>query len=237
MLAAELRADIIGHALPAGAKLQSESELIERSGLSRATVREALRLLESDGLIAVKRGPRGGVSVRHPDPSHISRSLATMIALAQAPLRQLFDFRLAVEPAAAAAAATSISDEAREELLRSLDESSGVPEHVDFHVLVAQASGNALFHMILAALHDVLQWHVELESLSSNEWEQTQAAHERIARAIAAGDARKAESAMRRHLEQFKASMEEAGRLDAPIIPRSAWRRGHLSERAGTLHV
>jgi GntR family transcriptional repressor for pyruvate dehydrogenase complex len=231
VLASDMRAMIIGQGLPAGTRLESESELIERSSLSRATVREALRLLEADGLIRVRRGPHGGITVRHPDPSHISRSLATMVALAQAPLRQLFDFRLAVEPAAAAAAAVAATDEQRELLRQSMKAThDGVPESVDFHVLVGEASGNALYHMILAALHDVLQWHVELEALSADKWGQTHKAHTRIARAIIDGDARRAESTMRRHLEVFRAHMDESGRLDAPIIPRSAWRPNGRSD-------
>jgi GntR family transcriptional repressor for pyruvate dehydrogenase complex len=226
LLADEIRASIIGNGLAAGSRLLSEGELIEQRGLSRATVREALRLLEAEGLITVKRGPRGGITVRHPDPSHISRALATMVALRDVSLRQLFDFRLSIEPDAAAAAAKEISDEWREALLASTEPSeSHVPESVDFHVLVAQASGNALNHIVLAALHEVLELHVRLEALSEETWEQTRSAHEKIARAIASGNSTKAQNAMRRHLERFRDDMESAGRLDEPVIPRSAWRR------------
>jgi DNA-binding FadR family transcriptional regulator len=236
LLADQIRASIIGNNLAAGSRLMSEGELIEQRGLSRATVREALRLLEAEGLITVKRGPRGGIAVRHPDPSHISRALATMVALRDVSLRQLFDFRLSIEPDAAAAAATVITEEQREDLLASTEQSeSHVPESVDFHVLVAQASGNALNHIVLAALHEVLELHVRLESLSEETWEETRSAHEKIARAIASGNATKAQNAMRRHLERFRADMESAGRLDEPIIPRSAWRRSALSARNAPL--
>ncbi len=231
LVAQELRANILGRALPAGTRLPSESELIETRGLSRATIREALRLLEADGLIAIKRGPRGGITVRHPDPTHISRSLATIVALEDAPLRHLFDLRLALEPAAAAAAASSITEEEMERLKLTLkhpdDAHEGpIPESVDFHVLVSRASGNSLYHMILAAFHDVLKWHVEHEELTDEAWEQTRAAHEKITLAIGSGDGRKAENAMRKHLEQFRDDMERSRRLDEPIIPRSAWLRG-----------
>src|ERR1700733_11935074 len=79
-VADELRAQIIGNDLAPGTRLPSEAQLIEQFGLSRATVREALRLLEAEGLILVKRGPRGGLTVSRPNPSHISRSMATMVA-------------------------------------------------------------------------------------------------------------------------------------------------------------
>ncbi|UIJ61135.1 GntR family transcriptional regulator [Amycolatopsis acidiphila] len=226
MLADDIRASIIGDALPAGTRLPSERELVEQHGLSRATVREALRLLDAEGLITIKRGPRGGITVRHPDPTHFSRSLATMVALRGASLGQLFDFRLSIEPDAAAAAATMITDEQRKVLLDStLPRDAEVPESVDFHVQVSAASGNALYHIVVASLHEVLEQHVTLEALSDDAWEQTRSAHEKIAKAIASGNATKARNAMRWHLERFREDMAELGRLDEWIIPRSAWHR------------
>ena len=227
VLADELRAQIIGNHLASGTRLPSEADLIEQFGLSRATVREALRLLEAEGLIVVKRGPRGGLTVSRPNPSHISRSLATLIALAELPLNQLFVLRAAIEPPAAAAAAQNATPEQCERLLTAAsNHPSDVEERVDFHLLVAELSGNGLFEMILAALHDVLTWHVEREPLTDDDVAGTEAAHLRIAKAIASGNASRAESSMHHHLERFQQRMAEAGRLDAPIIPRSAWRRG-----------
>ncbi len=229
LLAAGLRGDIIGRALPTGWKLPPEAELIASSGLSRATVREALRLLESDGLITTKQGPKGGISVRHPEPSNLSHSLVTMVALAEVSLRELFEFRLVVEPAAAAAAAVAIDEDTAAQLVQAVeDDDATTGAFIDFHLLVAEASGNAFYYLILAALHDVLEWHVELESLGAEDWEATRSAHARIARAIASGNARRAEGAMRRHVEEFMATMEKAGRLDEPILPRSRWRPSGL---------
>jgi DNA-binding FadR family transcriptional regulator len=79
--------------------------------------------------------------------------------------------------------------------------------------------------MFIAALHDVLSWHVELEDLTDEDVADTGKAHVRIAQAIVAGDPRAAEAAMRRHLQVFRDRMEAAGRLDEAIIPRSHWQR------------
>jgi GntR family transcriptional repressor for pyruvate dehydrogenase complex len=225
-VADELRAHIIGNDLAVGTRLPSEAQLIDQFALSRATVREALRLLEAEGLITVKRGPRGGIAVARPNPSHISRSMATMVALAQLPLRQLFVLRSVIEPPAAAAAARNATPEDRERLLASVSRGdTDVEERVDFHLLVAELSGNGLFQMILSALHDVLTWHVGTEPLTEDDISGTMTAHAKIAKAIASGDEKAAETAMRRHLERFQQRMAEAGRLDAPIIPRSVWQR------------
>jgi DNA-binding FadR family transcriptional regulator len=225
-VADELRAQIIGNDLAPGTRLPSEAQLIEQFGLSRATVREALRLLEAEGLIVVKRGPRGGLTVSRPNPSHISRSIATLVALTDLPLKQLFVLREVIEPPAAEAAARNATPEQRKRLLEAAaSHNSDVEERVDFHLLIAEFSGNGLFYMILSAFHDVLTWHVEGEPLTSDDVAQTETAHMRIARAIADGDAVRAEATMRQHLEHFQRRMAEAGRLEAPIIPRSAWRR------------
>jgi GntR family transcriptional repressor for pyruvate dehydrogenase complex len=227
LVAEDLRAHILGNQLPEGAPLPSEAELISRIGVSRATVREGLRLLSAEGLITVKRGPRGGIEVRHPNAAHISRSLATTVALEGVSLDQLFDFRLVIESAAAAAAARreKTDEEVRLLLEATKGPHAGVPERVDFHVLVAELSGNKLSHIVLAALHDVLEIHVESESLTVEDVRQTGRAHERIAKAIVDGDADRAEAAMRRHLERFRDRMREAQRLDGPVIPPSSWLR------------
>lgn len=224
LLAEELRARIIAGALGPGAPLPSEGELIKNLGLSRATVREALRLLEADGLISIKRGPGGGIVVRHPEGSEVTRSLALMLVLAEAPLRDLFAFRKAIEPAAAAAAAVNATDEQRVQL-ETIVAREGRQEHadVDFHILLSEMSGNALFKLNLAALHDLIDWHVRGENLSEEDVRATVVVHRKIAKAVIDGDAAAAEKLMLRHLEGFEKVMAAAGRLDQPIIPREEW--------------
>ena len=224
LLAEQVRAQIIREGLQPGAPLPSEGDLIKELGLSRATVREALRLLEADGLISIKRGPGGGIVVRHPEGAQVTRSLALMLALSEAPLRDLFAFRKTLEPAAAAAAATNASDEQRAQLQQVVEPpDEHVSERVDFHMLVAEISGNALYQLNLAVLHDLIEWHVRGERLTPRDVEETHSIHRKIAAAIVAGDSRSAERLMLRHLESFEQRMDEAGRLDEPIIPRSRW--------------
>ena len=104
VVADSIRATILEQKMAAGSPLPSEGELIDSLEVSRATVREALRLLEAEGFVRIKRGPTGGVVVNHPDESNIARSLAVMLTLSEATLRDLFEFRLIIEPPAAATA-------------------------------------------------------------------------------------------------------------------------------------
>jgi GntR family transcriptional repressor for pyruvate dehydrogenase complex len=226
ILASEMRRKILSRGLEPGDALPSEADIIAQRGLSRATVREALRLLEAEGMIEVKRGARGGVSVGQPSPAHVARSLALLLTVQAATWRELFEFRKLVEPAASAAAATHATDAERAEILAVAraagPDGTGYAHHV-FHVLLAQASGNQIFGLVLAAVEQSVHWFSAGEDLS--EWDTIAAAkaHLRIATAVAEGDAREAERLMRGHLDAFAAAADDAGILDKPLLPRSRW--------------
>src|SRR6478735_5117351 len=76
-LAADLRDRIVSGEFQPGDRLPIEPDLCVRYGVSRSTVREALRLLASQNLIRTVRGTTGGSFVAHPDPDHISAYLET----------------------------------------------------------------------------------------------------------------------------------------------------------------
>lgn len=228
LLAADLRGHILGHGLAPGSALPSEAQLVSDTGLGRATIREALRLLEAEGLIAIKRGPHGGVTVRRPDVSRLSRSLAPILTLSEAPLRDLFVFRKAVEPQAASLAASHATDEQRNRLidLAGHDPHAGYDNEIGFHVRVAECAGNELMRVLLVVPYDLLRLHLELEEISDADVQEANEAHLAIAKFIAAGDPTRAGRAMLKHLESFEQRMQRQGRLDQPIVPRERWLRG-----------
>jgi GntR family transcriptional repressor for pyruvate dehydrogenase complex len=223
VLANELRRRVLLERLPVGAELPNEAQMIASSGFSRATVREALRLLESDGLVTIKRGPRGGVTVAHPDTGHVTRSLALMLALSDAPVRDLFAYRMTLEPAAAAMAAASATDDQRAALLDIARPDPGreVAHNVDFHLLLAEATNNEFFRVSLNAVHEITEWHSTDEGLAGSDLQAAVTAHRRIAEHISVGNASGAERAMRKHISVFESIMDDHGRLDTPIIHRS----------------
>ncbi|HEY0400922.1 MAG TPA: FCD domain-containing protein [Blastococcus sp.] len=225
VLAEELRGRILRESKPTGTQLTTEAELIEEHGFSRGTVREALRLLEVEGLIAIRRGPRGGVSVGRPDLSQVSRTLSLLFTLDETPLSEFFEFRKLVEPYAARLTATSATDEARRRLLAYVEAGPDDPEYAtNFHRVLAECTPNQILQVILVALHDVLDRHVRLEVIDEREVEAVTEVHRRIARAVMDGKSDAAERLMRRHLEAFEKLLEDQGRLTEPIVPRSRWR-------------
>ncbi len=226
VLADRLRAQILGRAMRPGDQLASEAELISEEGFSRGTVREALRLLESDGLIEIRRGPRGGVRVTRPDMRQISRSVALLLTLAETTTGKFYEFRKLLEPAIAAVAARSATDEQRGWLLATADATSrngSWEPSVEFHEALAVCSNNEVLRLVIAMFEQELSWHVPGESLSELDMEDTRRAHQIIAHAVAAGDADRASSAMLRHLNQFERMLEADGRLDEPLLPRERW--------------
>src|SRR5919108_1524174 len=226
VVAAELRRRILGGGLQPGDPLPSEGELIEELGVSRETVRVALRLLEAEGLVDTRRG-RGGVRVRHPEPGHASRSLAQIITLSGATWRDLFEFRKLVEPAAAAGAATHATDEQRAALVALAERGIGVhgAAHDEFHTLLAQISGNPILVMVLEGVSQAIrsQQHSE-EEAGRFDLEAAADSHRKIAQAVAAGDARRAEKRMRDHIVAFETAVDRFNALDLPLIPDSHWR-------------
>jgi len=228
VVAADLRRRILAGRLPAGTPLPNEAALMDEFGLGRGSVREALRLLETEGLISVKRGPQGGAVVAQPDLTSVTRSLASWLSVGQAPLGQLTGFRNVVEPAAAALAAKQATDEQREALLAAAkDESAYRESGPSFHTLIADATNDQMFQAMLSIVYNLMVWHhAEPFAHDSENTAAMRRAHGKIASAIARGDAAGAERAMRQHVEAEERILAEAVGLEEPMVPQAVWRQG-----------
>lgn len=226
VIAADLRGRIIGERLSPGTRLPSETELVAAYPFSRASVREALRLLESDGLITIKRGPRGGVRVAHPAMSRISRSFAVLFATEGTPLRDLIRFRQLLEPAAAATAALAGDHEQHERLMEATEHLGPHPHSgsdLEFHRVLVSCSDNALLRTTLLAVQRLSDWHIPEEHLTPRDLEAARTAHRRMALAIVRSDPEEASRLMSVHLAAFEGVLQRLGRLEEPIIPPSRW--------------
>ncbi len=101
LIAAHLRRQIVRGDLEAGATLPPEVELMEQFGVSRPTLREAFRILETESLIGVRRGARGGAQVLEPDPTVAARHVGLLLQLQGTTVRDVYDARMVTEPVCA----------------------------------------------------------------------------------------------------------------------------------------
>ena len=218
-IAQVLRTWIVNGAAP-GEFLPTEKLLVERSGVSRPTIREAIRILEAEGLVTIKRGVQGGAVVRAPDIYKLAQSVAVFLQRIGATIAEVFDLRCLIEPEAARRTALRPD---RDHVAAVLDAAlvrekhaahSGDPVQiagriVEFHNVVLALSehrGLATFGQLLEAVV-VLQNARGLAGADDPvEWaECAHVVHRRIATAMKAGNAARAADLTRKHLDASRA--------------------------------
>ena len=203
-VANSLRIDIERTGWPVGEVLGSESELIERYDVSRAILREAVRILEHHGAVRTKRGPRGGLIVTAPPGDAVVRSAQIFLDHENVDRRQLLDPRMVLERASARLAAERRTPATESELRRvvslTLEHPDAIAPLMELHRGIATASGNRLFALFVDLIAELTS--PRLGDLSPAERvsrsADAQKAHERIVAAIAAGDAAASERLMTR---------------------------------------
>ena len=225
VVAATLRRRILSGELVPGDSLPTEAELINQLGVSRETVRMALRLLDAEGLTTTSQG-RSGVRIRHPEPERTAHSLVQLFTLTGATWGDLLDFRKMLEPAAAAHVAEHATAEQRERIAAVAERGiapDGTGYH-EFHELLVQASGNPLLTTVLAAVEQAVRWAAAEQDITQYDRDEAAKSHRAIAAAITAKDPQKAERRMRQHLDAALRHVEASGLRGAPMIPPSRWR-------------
>ncbi len=225
VVAAGLRRRILSGELAPGDSLPTEGELVSQLGVSRETVRMALRLLDAEGLTTTSQG-RSGVRIRHPEPGRVARSLVQLLTLTGATWGDLLAFRKMLEPAAAAHVAEHATSQQRGSLADVAERGiapDGTGYH-EFHELLVQASGNPLLTTVLAAVERAVRWAAAEQDITQYDREEAARSHRAIADAITAKDAQKAEHRMRQHLDAALRHVEASGLRGAPMIPPSRWR-------------
>src|SRR5258707_5101191 len=103
--------DVARDQLEPGDLLPPERVMLEKYEIGRGTLREALRLLEFQGVITLKPGPKGGPVLCNPDPSHLASTLVLLMQLKRAPFRSIVEVRVALEPLMSFLATQAIGDD------------------------------------------------------------------------------------------------------------------------------
>lgn len=215
LLADELRADITSGRLQPGERLPPEPELCVKTGVSRSTVREALRLLASQHLIVTTRGVTGGSFVAHPDAEQLAEAMTTGFTLltnsAGVGLTDLLELRRALEVPAAGLAALRRDDDQLAEVRGAFfdpavdDLETMLAAHAAFHMAVAKATMNPLFELVVRPLYHAKFGEDVTENLPPGYWRQIDADHRLILDCLVMRDAESATRAAAQHLDYISA--------------------------------
>jgi DNA-binding FadR family transcriptional regulator len=220
-VAERLRESIVAGDLARGARLPNENVLAADFGVSRATVREALRLLAAQNLIRTAKGAGGGSYVTAPSVDHISDFVCSSISLLagarEVSLDDLLEARELLEAPAARLAAER-RQRGDVELLRAAipveTEGLGADErfayNAAFHQQLIVTSGNTLLGLAAQPLFAVLRTSLSRATLGRRFHRAVDAQHIRIAAAVDAADADAAEAEMRAHLAFLRPYYEHA---------------------------
>jgi GntR family transcriptional regulator, transcriptional repressor for pyruvate dehydrogenase complex len=212
-IALEIRHLLVQNDLRPGDRIGTEQQLAAEFGVSRPTLREALRLLSSSQLIRASRGPGGGIFVASTPSESMSRglteSIATLLKTKSVSLGQLVDARLLLEVPLAGLAATNATAATVLKLGAAIMDADGhSPSSAEFmradacfHRTIAAAAGNELMTAFTSWTLDVLQPSLIAAVGDALDGEQVLGQHREILQAVRRHQPAAAERAMRRHLE------------------------------------
>jgi DNA-binding FadR family transcriptional regulator len=227
VLANELRESILSGKFPEGTALPTERDMVSQTQMSRTTVREALRILEVQGLIRIRTGRSGGTFVQRPDGDSVANSVSLLIRGRQIRMAALLEAREGIEPVCARLAAKYRTDEdlGRLDAANSAIAADGsldafLRANVDWHVAVAIASHNELLSGFMAALSKAIYASTDNRTFVDAEVRRIALqAHTRITEAIRAGDMDAALRRMTRHVHSYAEAIAEADGRTAIEVP------------------
>ena len=208
-VADRIRMLILDGTFPQGQPLPSERVLTERFGVSRGSIRDAFRMLETIGLLETRHGR--GTFPHELTVERLVAPLASMMTYQQDLQGELLDVRRMFEPAVARAAATRMTDEDFTDLQRILDAQrrklktgqSAIVEDTAFHAALARSTRNRVVVSLMATLNDLL---VESRTLSLKQKGRPAKSiegHEAVVAALRLRDAEGAARAMSDHIDQI----------------------------------
>jgi GntR family transcriptional regulator, transcriptional repressor for pyruvate dehydrogenase complex len=213
MVARDIVHDIATRRLAPGTVLPSEVAMAAHYKVGRATLREALRVLEIQGLVQIKAGPAGGPVVSMLSSRDFGRMATLHFFMGGATYRELIEARLVMEPVMARQAAErqdpegmrllEASLEAMERSKGAADDASYMQMGTDFHGVVAGISGNRILDLIGRGIKEIHTERLTGMVYPKSARERVLADHKDVARAILNGQAARAERLMRAHMEEF----------------------------------
>lgn len=234
LIAGELRQQIVAGDLSEGARLPKEEILRERFGVGRPVMREAMRILESEGLVSIVRGNQGGAIIREPGPDHTAYALSLLLSSRGVKTRDVGSALKELEPACAALCARrpdrhtavvpplrKVHDASRKVLGDPIAASALFRR---FHETIVARCGNQTMIVLIGALETIWSENVRLATAKSStprpseELAKSFDEHQRLLDHIVAGDALGAKLAAAEHMARVQAATTRANRDNRIVL-------------------
>ncbi|MFD6164831.1 FadR/GntR family transcriptional regulator [Oerskovia sp. NPDC060287] len=214
---ARIEADLAAGRWGLGERLPAERALAEELGVSRPSVREALRVLEAMGIVrtAVGSGPDAGATVIDRPAAGLGAAVRLHVASGTLVVRDVVETRVLLETWAVGQAAATVGGAGLSEaatLLDTMDDPSLDPARfreldAAFHVALVRLAGNVLVEAVMTGLRGAIESYVEAGTERLEDWPRTavrlRAEHRAVLDAVARGDGAGAADAVREHIEGF----------------------------------
>ncbi|QRP50447.1 FadR/GntR family transcriptional regulator [Amycolatopsis sp. FDAARGOS 1241] len=207
----QIRSLIRADKLRPGDRLPSERDLCDQMGVSRVTVREALRVLEAAGLVAIRVGARGGAFVTTPSSTKLGANLADLVTLSPMTAPEVIEARQVVELGIIEMVIERATEEDVDELREMTREHQAALKRGEysmemsaaFHVRVAKCAHNAAIEMLVHSFHGPLLMSLrEAQVAAPLMGHRGTSEHREFVEAIGARDAEKARDIMAKHLRR-----------------------------------
>lgn len=215
IIARDIVRDIVARGLGPGSALELESQMLRHYDVSRASLREALRILEIQGIIVIKPGPGGGPFVADADSRDFGRMSTMFFQVMQVNFAAVMEARLILEPVMASLAAERGNKKLNQELLEivaehaaAADDDAWLKSTQEFHATVCQMSGNPLLNLLASSLKEIYTDRVGSSVIPRNQRGALSDTHREIAEAIARSDVKTAQRLMHDHMQKLVASAE-----------------------------
>lgn len=210
--------------LQPGSTLPSEAVMLERFNIGRGSLREALRILEVNGLVIIKTGPGGGPIVAASTPASFGQMWTLHLQSIGATYRELLDTRIEYESMLARRAAERVDADKAAAIKATLEESEELPADdmqyatvtTGFHSVVCASGDNAVMALATNAIQSIWSRRVTTVLFAPEDRPLVHQQHRDIAKAIERGNGRKAEQLMREHMDHYREYCERRypARLD-----------------------
>jgi len=206
--AEQIAEDIAARGWPVGEAIASEAALLDEHGVSRAVLRQAVRLLEHQGVARMRRGPGGGLFVEQPSATIVIKAVGVHLFRRDIDLQQLYEARRVVEGAAAELAASRLDETTLADLQALLTDESDRSDRL--HRMLGRIAGNPalrLFVDVLSTLADLYDSDSDSRSRADST-STSRAQHREVIEAVLAGNGGLARHLLAIHLDAVAREFE-----------------------------